>query len=86
MDAHYVICHNGVFFIPETVRRSLAALVKHGFVYLRQDVDTLTISATRIEGGHRRALNVRFRATMFRNATRLAVMNLNGAVQVMAVT
>jgi hypothetical protein len=82
----YVVCHNGVFVIPDALFRSLAALVKNGFVYLRQDIDTLTISSTRIADGRRRVLNGRFRANMFREATRLAIVDLRGTIQVMAVT
>jgi hypothetical protein len=82
----YVVCHNGVFVIPDALFRSLSALVKNGFVYLRQDIDTLTISSTRITDGRRRVLNGRFRANMFREATRLAIVDLRGTIQVMAVT
>jgi hypothetical protein len=82
----YVVCHNGVFVIPDALFRSLSALVKNGFVYLRQDIDTLTISSTRIADGRRRVLNGRFRANMFREATRLAIVDLRGTIQVMAVT
>jgi hypothetical protein len=82
----YVVCHHGVFVIPDALFRSLSALVKNGFVYLRQDIDTLTISSTRIADGRRRVLNGRFRANMFREATRLAIVDLRGTIQVMAIT
>ena len=89
MDANeplYVVCRNGVFMLPETVYKSLANLVTNGFVYLRQDEDTLTISTARITDGHRRTLQMRFRAPMFRDATRLAIVNLRESIRVIAVS
>ncbi|HUR82966.1 MAG TPA: hypothetical protein VM733_19560 [Thermoanaerobaculia bacterium] len=89
MDAnheHYVVCHHGVFVLPENVFQSLAGWVTNGFVYFRQDEEVLTISSTRLAGGHRRQLNSRFRAPMFRNARKLAIVNYNESVQVMAVS
>jgi hypothetical protein len=88
MDANepfYVVCRNGVFLLPDRIVRSLALLVKNGAVYLRQDSDSMTISTIRIADGHRRPLNARFRATMFRKATRLAIVNLHESIQIMAV-
>lgn len=88
MDANeslYVVCHNGVFSLPESVYKSLARLVTNGFVYLRQDFDMLTISTERITGGYRRVLQTRFRAQMFREATRLGIVNLNDSIRVIAV-
>ena len=89
MDAnheHYVVCHNGVFLLPDDVYRMFEHLVTNGFVYLRQDDEVLTISSTRIEGGHRRQLNLRYRAPMFRTAKKLAIVNYNDSVRVMAVS
>jgi hypothetical protein len=89
MDAnheHYVVCHNGVFILPDEVYRSLAELVTNGFVYLRQDDEVLTISTTRLTGGHRRQLNARFRAPMFRGAKKLAIVDYKESVRVMAVS
>ena len=88
MDANepqYMVCRNGVFVLPEHVRKDLEALIKNGFVYLRQDEDVLTISTTRIEGGWRRVLSGRIRAPMFRAAKKLAIVNLNESLRVMAV-
>jgi hypothetical protein len=88
MDANepfYVVCRNGVFRLPERIFRSLATLVPNGFIYLRQDTDSMTISTSRLTDGHRRVLNVRFRAPMFRNATRLAIVDLKESIQIMAV-
>lgn len=84
-EAHFVRCHEGRFFIPESLLSSLSTFVTNGFVYLRQDSDTLTISSTRITGGQRRVLRGRFRADMFRHATELAIVDLRGTIQVMAV-
>ena len=89
MDAnaeHYVVCHNGVFLLPDEVYECLAALVTNGFVYLRQDDEVLTISATRISDGRRRVLNSRFRAPMFREAKKLAIVNYRESVRVMAIS
>lgn len=81
----YVVCHNGVFILPEAVFKSLAAGVRNGFVYVRQDEDVLTISTTRITDGRRRVLNTRFRAPMFREATKLAIVDLEESIRLMAV-
>lgn len=89
MDANqpqYVVCHNGVFLLPDDVYRALAALVTNGFVYLRQDDEVLTISTTRIADGRRRVLNSRFRAPMFRDARKLAIVNYLESVRVMAIS
>ena len=88
MDANqplFVVCHNGVFTIPDKTFQSLSSMVINGFVYLRQDADTLTISTTRLNGGQRRVFNGRFRANMFRDARELAIVDLRGTIQVMAV-
>lgn len=88
MDANeplYVVCRNGVFILPEPLCDALHAQITNGFVYLRQDDDVLTISTTRIEGGHRRVLSGRFRAPMFRDAKKLAIVDLRDSLRVMAV-
>jgi hypothetical protein len=88
MDANeplYVVCRNGTFILPESVYRALEALVTNGFVYLRQDEETLTISTTRLVGGHRRPLNARIRVPMFRAASKLGVIDLHDGVRIMAV-
>jgi hypothetical protein len=88
MDANeplYVVCQNGIFLLPERVQRTLAARVTNGFVYLRQDEDSLTISSTRIAAGQRRVLSTRVRAVMFREATKLAIVAINDSVRVMGV-
>lgn len=88
MDANeqvFVGCRDGLFFIPEALLSSLSALVQDGFVYLRQDSDTMMISTTRIAGGQRRVLSGRFRANMFLHATELAIVDLRGTLQIMAV-
>lgn len=81
----YVICHNGVFILPDEVVHALSQLVTNGFVYLRQDEDVLTISTTRVTDGRRRVLQARFRAPMFRDATKLAIVDLKESIRVMAV-
>lgn len=88
MDANeplYVVCRNGTFMLPPSIYRSLEALGTNGFVYLRQDADSLTISTTRLVDGHRRPLNARVRMQMFRTATRLAIVDLGESIRVMAV-
>jgi len=84
-DSPFVVCHNGVFILPAQLYEALSAQVTNGFVYLREDEDTLTISATRIAGGHRRVLNSRYRTPMFRNATCLAIVDYRESVRVMGV-
>jgi hypothetical protein len=84
-DTQYVMCQYGVFHLPDAVLRALSGLVTNGFVYLRQDDEVLTISTSRIADGRRRVLNGRFRAPMFRDARRLAIVNYNDSIRVMAV-
>lgn len=81
----YVVCHNGVFLLPDEVVTALSSLVTNGFVYTRQDEDVLTISTTKVAEGRRRVLQSRFRAPMFRDATKLAIVDLNESIRVMAV-
>jgi hypothetical protein len=81
----YVVCHNGVFILPDRVVESLSTLVTNGFVYLREDEDVLTISTTRLAEGRRRLLQSRFRAPMFRDAVKLAIVDLKESIRVMAV-
>ena len=86
MDANeplYVVCRNGAFTLPDSIFRALSAQVTNGFVYLREDEDSLTISATRIAGAFRRPVTARVRATMFRNATQLGIVNLRESIRVM---
>ena len=88
MDANqglYIVCQNGVFILPDRVYEALSSMVTNGFVYLRQDDDSLTISTTRITDGRRRVLNTRFRVPMFREATRLAIVDLNDSIRLMGV-
>jgi len=88
MDAKeplYVVCQNGVFLLPDPVVNALSSQVTNGFVYLREDEDSLTISATRIAGGRRRVLAARFRAPMFREAVRLGVIDLRESIRLIAV-
>ena len=87
MDANeplYVLCRNGTFILPDSIYRALDALT-NGFVYLRQDDDTLTISSTRLPGGHRRPLSPRVRVQMFRNAMKLGIVDLKEGIRVMVV-
>lgn len=84
-EPEYVVCHNGVFLLPDGVVQALSALVVNGFVYTREDEDTLTISTVRLTDGRRRLLQNRFRAPMFRDATKLAIVDLKESIRVMAV-
>lgn len=81
----YVVCHNGVFLLPDRVLKALSAQVTNGFVYTRQDEDVLTISTCRLTDGRRRVLQTRFRAQMFQDATMLAIVDLKESIRVMAV-
>ena len=88
MDAKeplYVVCQNGVFFLPDEVYKALASFVTNGFVYLRQDDDSLTISTSRITDGRRRVLNTRFRVPMFVDATMLGIVDLKESIRIIAV-
>ena len=85
-EPQYVLCRNGVFLLPDAVVRSLGSHVRNGFVYLRQDDDALTISTSRIAEGQRRVLQARFRVAMFRDARKLAIVDLNESIRVMPVS
>jgi hypothetical protein len=88
MDAKeplYVVCQNGVFLLPEHIVRMLSAQVTNGFVYMREDADSLTISTTRIADGRRRLLNARFRAPMFREAVTLGIVDYRDSLRIMPV-
>ena len=61
-------------------------LVPPGYGTLRQDDVTLTLSATSRPGGPRRPLNARVRVQMFRNATRLGIVDLRESIRVMAIS
>lgn len=89
MDAnpsHYVICHHGVFVLPDELTKALAAQIRNGFVYLREDDEVLTISIAPIDGGYRRLLSGRFRAPMFRGAATLGIVDYRESLRVMAVS
>ena len=83
-EPHYVVCRNGVFLLPEAIVRSLTAHTR-GPVYCREDHDVLTISTSQIVDGWKRPLSARFRATMFRDATKLAIVDLHDSIRVMGV-
>lgn len=83
-DSQYVVCRNGVFVLPDEVLRALSSHCR-GAVYLREDEDMLTISSAQLTGGWRRPLTARFRAAMFREATRLAIVDLNGSLRIIGV-
>jgi hypothetical protein len=88
MDAkepQYVVCQNGVFILPERLLKTLSSQVTNGFVYMREDEDSVTISTTRIADGRRRALGPRFRAPMFREATKLGVVDYRESIRLIAV-
>jgi hypothetical protein len=85
-DPLYVACRDGVFRLPAHVFRALSALVTNGFVYFRQDEDSLTISSTRLADGHRRLLSTRVRVQMFRTATKLGIVDLQESIRVMPIT
>lgn len=88
MDAKeplYVVCQNGVFILPERLFRTLSAQSPSGFIYMRQDEDSLTISTTWITDGRRRVLNARLRAPMFREATKLGIVDYRESIRVIAV-
>ncbi|HEX7807892.1 MAG TPA: hypothetical protein VF608_04190 [Thermoanaerobaculia bacterium] len=85
-EALYVVCRRGVFVLPEAIFESLSALVENGFFFVRQDDEVLTISTQKLVEGHRRAINARFKVPMFRDARKLAIVNLRDSVRVMVVS
>ena len=85
-EPFYIVCHNGVFVLPEAIYKSLASHARRDFVYLREDEDALLISTTPVADGRRRVLHMRFRAPMFRTARQLAIVDFKESIRVMAVT
>ncbi|HJQ41126.1 MAG TPA: hypothetical protein VKB93_28650 [Thermoanaerobaculia bacterium] len=85
-EPFYVVCHNGVFVLPDAIYKSLASLARKDFVYLREDEDALLISTTPITDGRRRVLHTRFRSQMLRHARQLAIVDLKESIRVMPVT
>jgi len=81
-----IVCHNGVFVLPEAVYKSLASFARNDFIYIREDEDALLISTIPITDGRRRVLHMRLRAQMFRNARQLAIVDFRDAVRVMPIT
>ena len=84
MEPQYVACRNGVFILPDAVLRVMSAHCR-GLVYLREDEEVLTISASQLAGGHKRPLTARFRVAMFREATRLAIVDVHDSLRIMGV-
>ena len=88
MDAnqqHFVVCHRGVFILPDALYESLSNFLSHGALYIREDEEVLTISATKLEGGYRRAASSRFRIPMFREARTLGIVDFRDSLRVMVV-
>lgn len=81
-----IVCHNGVFVLPEAIYKSLAAFARNDFVYVREDEDALLISTIPIADGRRRVLHMRLRAQMLRNARQLAIVDFHDSVRIMPVT
>lgn len=85
-EPFYVVCHNGVFVLPDAIYKSLSSLARNDFVYLREDEDALLISTTPVTDGRRRMLHTRFRSQMLRHARQLAIVDLKESIRVMPVT
>ena len=85
-DPFYIVCHNGVFMLPDPIYKSLASLARNDFVYLREDEDALLISTIPVADGRRRVLHTRIRSMMLRHARKLAIVDLKEAIRVMPVT
>lgn len=82
----FIVCHNGVFLLPDAVYESLAALARNAFVYIREDEDALLISTTPVNGGRKRVLHTRVRSPMFLDEKYLAIVDLKESIRVMPVT
>ena len=81
-----IVCHNGVFVLPEAVYKSLASFARNDFIYIREDEDALLISTIPIADGRRRVLHMRLRAPMFRNARQLAIVDFRDSVRIMPIS
>jgi len=85
-EAFTIVCHNGVFVLPEPIYRSLSSFARNDFIYLREDDDALLISTTPVTDGRRRVLHMRLRSQMLRNARQLAIVDFRDSIRVMPVT
>ena len=81
-EPHYVVCSNGFFVLPDDVYTALAALVPKGFVYVRQDEDSMIIATGRITDGRRRQLADHYRAPQFRDAVTLAIVDMKDSLRI----
>ncbi len=82
-EAEPIHCSGGAFELPPSAFARLESACVSGLVYLRQDEDTLTISPVRLADGRRRRLRNHYRVSMFRTATRLAVLELGDTIVLM---
>lgn len=85
LEQNEIACHGGAFTLPDEVFRYLKEASTSGLVYLRHDEDTVVISPVPIPDGRRRQINRQYRADIFRNATRLKVMEMGETIRLMAV-
>ena len=80
-----IVCRGGVFSLPDELFVSLKRACPTGVLYIRQDEETVVISPQPIADGRRRQLNRRYRAEIFRNATRLVLVDAGETIRLMAV-
>jgi len=82
-EPFYIVCHNGVFVLPDAIYKSLSSFARNDFIYWREDEDGLLISTAPIADGRRRTLHTRIRAQMLRNARQVAIVDLKESIRVM---
>jgi hypothetical protein len=85
-EPHTIVCHNGVFVLPDTIYKSLASFARNDFIYVREDKDALLISTIPVADGRKRVLHMRLRAPMLRSARQLAIVDFRDAIRVMPIT
>ena len=84
MEPLVIPCSNGVFEMPP---EAVAAIRTGdgGIVYVRHDEESMIVSAEPLSGGKRRHIHRFYSAPIFRDATRLVVIPMPHAVQIMAI-
>jgi hypothetical protein len=85
MKPAIVPCANGVFEIPLPMFEQMRVAAAYGMVFVREDEDSMTISADELADGKRRQLHPHYRAHGFREATRLVIVPMPSMLKVMPV-
>ena len=78
-------CAGGTFTLQLPLDEALRAAAPNGLIYMREDEDMLTISATRVADARRRHLHPSYRLGIFRDVVKLAVIDMTENLRIMPV-